>query len=288
MKTMKNEIELRLIGSLLSDWCRQRAKREERFIYQSGFDSTHRVIRFTTSMLQALFTLPESQKGHWANGNAVMYEIHNSSEGVMLTCTASAMGLSKRECTRLKTLADACGAVESKKTYWLAEWKISDEAEGVNSLTEVLDQVLAFELAWFESELAVWKENPGHKIRPFPQNDLVLVSSSELPEEIYLEGAQKVILTNRYERNPKARARCIAVHGSACKVCGFDFGIAYGEEFSGKIEVHHIKPISEIGEEYVVDPVRDLVPVCPNCHMMLHSKKDGVFTVEELKKLWRN
>ena len=60
------------------------------------------------------------------------------------------------------------------------------------------------------------------------------------------------------------------------------------EEFSGKIEVHHIKPISEIGEECVVDPVRDLVPVCPNCHMMLHSKKDGVFTVEELKKLWRN
>ena len=100
-----------------------------------------------------------------------------------------------------------------------------------------------------------------------------------------MEGAQKTILQNKYERNPKARARCIAVHGSACKLCGFDFGIAFGEEFSGKIEVHHIKPISEIGGEYVVDPVRDLVPVCPNCHMMLHSKADGVYSVEELKQL---
>lgn len=285
MKTMKNEIELRLIGSLLSDWCKQRAEKDEGFIYRSGFDSAHRVIRFTTPTLHSLFVLLESQKGYWANGNAAMYEIHNSPEGVTLTCTASAAGLSKRECARLQVLAAACGAVENKKTYRLAEWNISDEAEGVNSLAEVLDQVLTFEVAWFESELAVWKKNPGHMFRAFPQDDHVLVNNSELPEEIYMEGAQKVILTNRYERNPKARARCIAVHGSACKVCGFDFGIAFGEEFSGKIEVHHIKPISEIGEEYVVDPVRDLVPVCPNCHMMLHSKQDGVFGIEELKRI---
>jgi len=49
--------------------------------------------------------------------------------------------------------------------------------------------------------------------------------------------------------------------------------------------VHHIKPISEIGEDYLVDPVRDLVPVCPNCHRMLHIKPDGVFSIEELKML---
>lgn len=285
MKTMKNEIELRLIGSLLSDWCKQQAEKEDCFIYQSGFDSTHRVIRFTTPMLQSLFTLSENQKGYWANGNAAMYEIHNSPEGVTLTCTASTLGLGKRECARLQALAAACDAAENKKNYRLAEWNISDEVEDVNSLTEVLDQVLAFEIAWFESELTVWKDNPGHVLRAFPKDDHVLVSSSELPEEIYMEGAQKVILSNRYERNPKARARCIAVHGSACKVCGFDFGIAFGEEFSGKIEVHHIKPISEIGKEYVVDPVHDLVPVCPNCHMMLHSKHDGVYSIEELKLL---
>ena len=29
MRTMKNEIELRLIGSLLSDWCKQRAEKDE-------------------------------------------------------------------------------------------------------------------------------------------------------------------------------------------------------------------------------------------------------------------
>lgn len=285
MNTMKSEIELRLIGSLLSDWCKQKAENQEGFLYQSGFDSTHRVIRFATTTLQALFQLPKNQSGHWKMGLAAVYEIHNEAEGVTLTCTVSSEGLSKRECVRLQQLVSACKAEKRNETYQLADWCISDEAENANKLTQVLDQILAFEVAWFESELLVWKTNPEHKIRTFPKDSLVLVKNSDLPEELYMEGAQRTILTNRYERNPKARARCIAVHGSACKVCGFDFGLVFGEEFSGKIEVHHIKPISEIGEEYVVDPVKDLVPVCPNCHMMLHSKHSGVYSVEELKQM---
>ena len=102
MKVMKNEIELRLIGSLLSDWCKQRAEKDEGFIYRSGFDSSHRVIRFTTPMLQSLFILTENQKGYWANGYAAMYEIHNAPGGVTLSCIASSIGLSKRDSIRLK------------------------------------------------------------------------------------------------------------------------------------------------------------------------------------------
>ena len=62
-------------------------------------------------------------------------------------------------------------------------------------------------------------------------------------------------------------------------------GKAYGPEFEGKIEVHHIVPISKSGEDYVVDPVNDLVPVCPNCHTAIHSKKNGAYTVEELRAI---
>lgn len=47
----------------------------------------------------------------------------------------------------------------------------------------------------------------------------------------------------------------------------------------------HRKPLYEIKEDYVVDPIKDLVPVCPNCHMVIHSKKEGVFTIEEVKAM---
>ena len=101
----------------------------------------------------------------------------------------------------------------------------------------------------------------------------------------YIEGEKESIISTKYERNPKARAACLAYHGTACIICGIDFEKAYGPEFAGKIEVHHIVPISEIGEEYVVDPIHDLLPVCPNCHTAIHSKKDGVYSIEEMQAL---
>lgn len=106
---------------------------------------------------------------------------------------------------------------------------------------------------------------------------------SEQQQEQLTEGAKKQIVVNAYERNSEARRKCIEHYGSSCMVCGFDAGEVYGEEFVGMIHVHHIKPLNEIGTEYVVDPIGDLRPVCPNCHMILHSSKSDC-TIEELKR----
>ena len=109
----------------------------------------------------------------------------------------------------------------------------------------------------------------------------------ELPaiEEKFIEGAQKSLCTNRYERSRKAKQACLDYHGYTCKVCGMNFEMFYGTEFSGIMEVHHIVPVSQIGKAYVVDPIKDLIPVCPNCHTALHSKKNGTYTPDELQSL---
>ena len=95
------------------------------------------------------------------------------------------------------------------------------------------------------------------------------------PEEVQLagpllEGAICRVTVNAYERNPEARRRCIEAHGTSCRICGFAFGAVYGPEAEGYIHVHHIRPLAEVGSEYVVDPVEDLLPVCPNCHAVFH------------------
>ena len=106
------------------------------------------------------------------------------------------------------------------------------------------------------------------------------------------EGAVKQITINGYEREPKARAQCLAFykkkHGGRviCEICGFDFGLVYGEDFKDKIHVHHIVELSTIGEEYEVDPISDLIPVCPNCHLIIHSRKIA-YTPEEVRELLR-
>lgn len=101
----------------------------------------------------------------------------------------------------------------------------------------------------------------------------------------FYEGALMTVEVNKYERSRTARDKCIALKGCRCAVCGIDFGEKYGPAGKGFIHVHHLVPISSIGKEYKLDPERDLVPVCPNCHYMLHRKPDGVYTVEELKAI---
>lgn len=96
------------------------------------------------------------------------------------------------------------------------------------------------------------------------------------------EGAVLEIQINSYERNPVARALCIQHYGCMCLVCGMNFGEIYGEIGADFIHVHHLVELSSISEEYKVDPINDLRPVCPNCHAMLHRRRPA-FTIEELK-----
>ncbi len=98
------------------------------------------------------------------------------------------------------------------------------------------------------------------------------------------EGRKVSIFVNRYERDSKNRFACIRIHGAICIVCGFDFTKKYGDIGNGFIHVHHLKPLSEVGREHKIDPRVDLLPVCPNCHEMLHMRTPP-FTIDELKEL---
>ncbi|WP_366515217.1 HNH endonuclease [Methanoculleus sp.] len=100
------------------------------------------------------------------------------------------------------------------------------------------------------------------------------------------EGTVSQVFVNRYERSKQARTACIEHHGCRCAVCGFDFEKVYGPIGQNKIHVHHLIPLSGIRQEYEIDPVRDLRPVCPNCHLIIHSKREP-FTIEEMKGMIR-
>ncbi|NOS73887.1 MAG: hypothetical protein HOP36_04985 [Methyloglobulus sp.] len=125
--------------------------------------------------------------------------------------------------------------------------------------------------------------NDTHQDIPKSENQYIF------PDEIqdagnYYEGAKRTVVVNSYERNLKARSQCIALYRAKCSVCEFDFEKKYGEIGSGFIHVHHLTPLEDIGEEYEVDPIKDLRPVCPNCHAMLH-KKQPPYSIEELKSI---
>jgi putative restriction endonuclease len=103
--------------------------------------------------------------------------------------------------------------------------------------------------------------------------------------ESLAEGKPGYRYTTTYERNPKLRAMAIKEHGTQCKACGFDFGKTYGPAAAGFIHVHHIKPLFEQGKEHQVNPLTDLIPLCANCHAVVHMEPGKTRTVEEVKAM---
>jgi len=134
--------------------------------------------------------------------------------------------------------------------------------------------------------LKTFNQKPAKVIWDLSVEQGVYIDS--LPEEISLnsdsliEGAKKQITINAYERNPEARKRCVNHYGFICSICSFDFEEKYGELGRDFIHVHHLVSLGDIGKEYVIDPIKDLIPICPNCHAMIHRKKKTL-TEKELR-----
>lgn len=126
-----------------------------------------------------------------------------------------------------------------------------------------------------------------HKLIKNNSSESILLPDEMEQSKIYSEGKTRIIRVNSYERNKLARQECIEHFGLNCQVCDFNFQQKFGTLGQNFIHVHHIIDISVIGEEYSVDPKNDLIPVCPNCHAMLHKKKPA-YTISELKKIIKN
>jgi 5-methylcytosine-specific restriction protein A len=103
-------------------------------------------------------------------------------------------------------------------------------------------------------------------------------------QKTYMEGMPNQIAVTIYERNPHARKKCLEHYGYSCAVCDFNFEKTYGQTGKDVIHVHHLTQVAAIGQAYQIDPIKDLRPVCPNCHSIIHKQKIPL-TIEDVKQL---
>jgi hypothetical protein len=136
------------------------------------------------------------------------------------------------------------------------------DVNGLCRVLSLIDESLPSWLANFQ----IRSENPPGLILPEE-----IDNAEESPE-----GSRRQVTVNAYERNAEARKLCIDHFGAVCIVCDLDFESEFTDVARGLIHVHHKKQLSEIGARYHVDPIRDLVPVCPNCHAVMHLRTPPV------------
>lgn len=120
----------------------------------------------------------------------------------------------------------------------------------------------------------------------------LIFESDEKPENLIasageIEGALSKQTYNHYERSRKNRAICLLHHGFSCAACGEEMSSKYGILGSEIIHVHHILPVSQMEKPKRIDPINDLVPLCPNCHNVVHQKNPPV-PVAELREYLRS
>lgn len=167
--------------------------------------------------------------------------------------------------------------------YYLKKIYEENGAEGLeNSLLSLSQHIEYYE---DKSGIAVKKKKEVHKkyFTLINKRDYSTVFPNEVDSTVeYSEGKTKKVLVNNYERNSIARKKCIEHFGLSCQVCTINFKEIYGEIGENFIHVHHKVDIATIGKEYSINPITDLIPVCPNCHSMLHKRKPS-YSIEELK-----
>jgi 5-methylcytosine-specific restriction protein A len=152
---------------------------------------------------------------------------------------------------------------ELKLEFFNQHW--STQASGIIIKNEVADKL--------ESKL-------------FYQTNKYVFNNNETSKSKKIKEGNPYCLTiTKYERNQHARNECLKHFGYLCQVCNIDFEKNYGEIGKEFIHVHHLTKISSIGKTYEIDPIKDLIPLCPNCHSMVHRRQIP-YTIIELKEIY--
>lgn len=145
------------------------------------------------------------------------------------------------------------------------------QSSGISIRPEAVDEL---EEEWFE-----FLRTQNVRYNPFSDTTDTTIT--------FIEGSATQVTQTRYERNIYARKECLKYYGYSCSVCDFNFEKFYGSLGYKFIHVHHLTQVATIKQEYKVNPIQDLRPVCPNCHSMLH-KQNPPLTIDELKDIIKN
>ena len=127
-----------------------------------------------------------------------------------------------------------------------------------------------------------------HGVHDDPEERATRFTTIFLEGEAAMQQPKEIRLRNQHLRDAcKAHFRMLHKGRLVCECCGFDFEKAYGKIGEDYIEIHHRFPFSQTEGEHPVDAITDLVPLCSNCHSMIHRAAKGQGTCISLEDLQR-
>lgn len=149
--------------------------------------------------------------------------------------------------------------------------------------TEIIEYLLSNNFAYKDikgsfEDVSVAKENKK-KVLTYDENLMIT------------EGTKRNRNVTLYKRSSKLRDFAIEKYTTdghiKCVACLFDFLDFYGAIGKNYIEIHHVKPILQYGEEeenkFLKHAIENVIPTCSNCHRMIHRDRQHPLSVSDLK-----
>jgi 5-methylcytosine-specific restriction protein A len=230
------------------------------------------------------------QSVDWRQGN-VKYAVGDI---VYIYCTTPIQRI-RYKC-RVTALNKESNEIRDDKDYWLNKNEYEKSLNGKFFNLELIEEVDSSRLSLQElliNGLNAAPQGPvklSNELERYISSVFITANDEFFPETIdalvdTYEGIKKQVTVNKYERSSIARTKCIEAHGCICKICSFNFEEQYGDLGKEFIHVHHITPIHSVGKSYKINYVNDLIPVCPNCHAMLH-RANPPLSPDKLKEIY--
>jgi len=175
--------------------------------------------------------------------------------------------------------------LEGYADYNNGSWKINEDGTKLLMENEQVVDIIN-DMFDYQDKLEVLNkhsEKSRNKIIFYDENDVIFEGRAYKKSSTYRKRSSKLrdAAIQHYTRNNKI----------CCEICGFNFEIKYGDLGRGYIEIHHKKPICDFAKntneaKLITEALRNLCPVCSNCHRMLHRKKTITYedVLNSLKK----
>lgn len=161
-------------------------------------------------------------------------------------------------------------------------WRDRDTGEMQSRLHKGIPKSNLIIGEWGAWEAQVAGTGGSFTLESYPAIDSNVGSDAGMAQADLTEGAARAVELTTFERNATARRLCLEHYGTTCQACGLKYEDKYGAIGAGLIHVHHIVPLSDVGAEYQIDPVRDLIPLCACCHHVAH-RRTPPYTVAEIR-----
>lgn len=176
-------------------------------------------------------------------------------------------------------------------------WKWTNYKKGIYSITDIGSEYLNANICAIEYLFN----------NSFNSNDVQTIlnavnNAQRKKREFYIYRESDMVFEGkRYDNNRKIKTRSQKLREAAlihytrsdgkilCEACGFDFEATYGEIGKGFIEMHHEHPLHQYSDEginsYFAIAIKNMKPLCANCHRIIHRNSGSILSIAELKTI---